>query len=204
MGLTVVMANAAMIAYGARRILRTKPVSAARAPGTRAGEGSCAPARLNRSALLPGTSIAVSPLPDSRDASSATQISMLGAPSSGHLHVGVRGSRSGRHTGRLVAYSQGDGFSFLPDKAFVEGETVTVRGIADAHAFAYRFVVASKDQLPYSPPGKQSYGTHSQIDRYRSRPDLVPPSVDVTSVSPRRTRASCSRHRTRARARTAR
>ena len=43
---------------------------------------SCVPAHLNASALIPGTPLAVSPLPGSRDAPLGTQISLLGAPSS--------------------------------------------------------------------------------------------------------------------------
>ncbi len=36
----------------------------------------------------------------------------------------VRGSRTGSHPGRLEAYSQGDGASFVPAKPFRPGETV--------------------------------------------------------------------------------
>ena len=72
------------------------------------------PAQLNRSAVLPGTSLAVSPLPDSYDASPHTQISLLGAPASALSAVSVRGSQSGPHPGQLRAYSQGDGASFVP------------------------------------------------------------------------------------------
>ena len=39
---------------------------------------------------------------------------------------GVEGSSSGRHGGRLVAFSQGDGASFLPDGPFQAGEQVSL------------------------------------------------------------------------------
>ena len=85
--------------------------------------------RSNRSAVLPGTSLAVSPLPDSYDASPHTQISLLGAPASA-----IGGVRVQRIADRLAlpaacaAYSQGDGASFVPSQPFRAGETVTVRG----------------------------------------------------------------------------
>src|SRR5437879_13555403 len=59
------------------------------------------PAHLNASALLPGTSVAVSPLPGSRDASAFTQVSFLGAPAGALSSIGVSGSRTGRHEGTL-------------------------------------------------------------------------------------------------------
>jgi hypothetical protein len=46
----------------------------------RAARASCVPAVLNRTAVLSGTSLTVSPLPDSLDASPNTQISLLGTP----------------------------------------------------------------------------------------------------------------------------
>ena len=70
----------------------------------------------------------VSPLPDSLDAPNATQISFLGAPVPALADISVSGSRTGNHPGRLEAYSQGDGASFMPSKPFHQGETVTVRG----------------------------------------------------------------------------
>ena len=41
--------------------------------------------------------------------------------------ISVVGSRTGAHAGRLEAYSQGDGASFVPARPFAEGERVTVR-----------------------------------------------------------------------------
>jgi Arylsulfotransferase (ASST) len=178
LGAVVALANVAMLAYGARRILTSHTRYTARSTVP------CAPAELNRSAVLPGTTLAVSPLPGSRDASPATQISLLGTPGVNRVRVRVRGSASGGHSGRLAPYSQGDGFSFLPEKPFLPGESVTVRGAVGTKRFAFRFQVARQDQIPYTPPGKQSFGTASQIQRFHSRPDLIPPSVDVTTDAP--------------------
>jgi Arylsulfotransferase (ASST) len=174
----VALTNIAAVADGAKRIVAEQ----AAYHGQRAPR--CFPSRLNQSAVLPGTTLAVSPLPDSLDASPATQISLLGAPSSQLGHVTVSGSRTGSHSGRLLAYSQGDGASFVPSRPFRSGEIVTVRGRVGAAPFAFHFVVAEQDPIPHTPPGKQSEGTPSEVQSYHSRTDLKPPSVVVTTDSP--------------------
>lgn len=77
-----------------------------------AASADCEASTMNVSAALAGGRVTVSPSPDSRDASSSTQISMLGVPAAELQNVTVAGSRSGRHVGSLLAYSQGDGASF--------------------------------------------------------------------------------------------
>src|SRR5664280_2442871 len=119
-----------------------------------ASVGRCVPAALNVSAVLPGTSLAASPLPGSYDASPHTQISLLGVPAAELTGIRVSGSRTGSHAGSLRAYSQGDGASFLPAKPFRSGETVAVSGSVGSgsgrRAFSYRFAVATPDRLPYA------------------------------------------------------
>lgn len=153
-----------------------------------AAEVPCAPATLNRSAVLPGTTLAVSPLPDSYDASPLTQISLLGAPASAIAVLSVRGSETGQHAGRLLAYSQGDGASFLPAKAFAPGEKVTVRGRVQVGAreqpFAYHFVVAFREPVDYaaaSPPSVPH--DYNEMQHFHSRPELEPPVFVVTARS---------------------
>src|ERR1039458_307921 len=102
----VTLSSVTTLAIASRRIVAEE--SAYSAP---AGP-QCVPAELHRSAVLPGTSPAASPLPDSYDASPHTQISLLGAPPGALSGVRVSGSQSGSHAGRLLAYSQGDGASF--------------------------------------------------------------------------------------------
>src|SRR5271166_1007672 len=118
----VVLASATTLAIASKRI------SAEQAAYSAPSAGRWTPAALNLSAVLPGTRLAVSPLPDSYDASARTQISLLGAPASAIAGIHVSGSQTGSHSGRLLAYSQGDGASFVPSKPFQPGETVTVRG----------------------------------------------------------------------------
>jgi hypothetical protein len=143
----------------------------------------CVPTALNRSALLPGTNLAVSPLPESLDASATTQISLLGVPVTHLSHVQVSGSRTGAHTGRLEGYSQGDGASFVPSKPFAAGEVVTVHGLAGAPAksFSYTFTVATQVPLPRSPVAIATSAKPSEVQHYHSRPDLQPPTIAVTT-----------------------
>jgi hypothetical protein len=147
---------------------------------------SCLPATLNNSALQGGI-VTVSPLPGSRDASPATQISFRGVPASQLKIASVIGSSSGRHAGRLLAYSQGDGASFVPQKAFTAGERVSVRAQLTAggraHTIIDQFVVAYRDYLSSTP--QRTYGGHAnESQSFVSRPDLHPPGVAVTVSSP--------------------
>src|SRR5262249_19821583 len=127
------LSSATTLAVSSRRIAAEQTVY--RAPAS----GRCVPATLNRSAVLPGTSLAVAPLPGSYDASPRTQISLLGAPPGALGAVSARGSRSGWHPGRLRAYSQGDGASFVPSRPFRPGEAVTVHGRLRSGARTERF-----------------------------------------------------------------
>lgn len=147
----------------------------------------CTPATLNRSDVLPGTGLAVSPLPDSYDASPQTQISLLGAPPSDLVDVTVSGSQTGSHAGRLLGYSQGDGASFVPSQPFASGETVTVRGKLEIGArstqLAFHFVVASLDALPYSAPSQHPDKDPNEVQHFASRPELQPPAIAVSERS---------------------
>src|SRR3954469_19538131 len=84
---------------------------------------TCVPTSIDNSALQ-ADGVTLSPLPGSRDASPQTQISFLGVPARDLAVLSVTGSRSGAHPGRLAAFSQDDGASFLPARPFLEGERV--------------------------------------------------------------------------------
>jgi hypothetical protein len=170
----------ALTAGGQRIIAEEAAFRGPPAPG-------CVPATLDRSDVLPGTKLEVSPLPDSLDATPHTQISLLGAPKSQLAQVSVSGSITGAHAGRLVAYSQGDGASFLPNDPFLPGETVTVHGkLLDGKSsqpFAFRFTISVPDPIPWEPPGKEPAGTSVEVQHYHSAPQLQPPSIQVTTGS---------------------
>ncbi|MCW3069653.1 MAG: hypothetical protein JWL67_2278 [Solirubrobacterales bacterium] len=145
---------------------------------------NCTPATLNNSAIQ-GGSVTVSPLAGSRDVSPRSQISFLGAPAARLSAITVVGSRTGRHTGRLAAYSQGDGASFLPARPFAEGERVTVLGrlrsgrsltpLRDTFNIARANPVSSTPEAIH--PGRE-------VQSFLSRPDLHPPALSVTTASP--------------------
>jgi hypothetical protein len=147
---------------------------------------ACAPTALNVSAALAGGALTVSPGPGTRDASYETQISVLGVPAGRIADVRVSGSRSGAHPGRLIAYSQGDGASFVPDRFFDQGEVVRVsarlRTAAGSAPVAWSFTVAQRDSTSRSletPPPPPPPPKYEELQHYVSRPDLKPPSVTV-------------------------
>ncbi len=189
MSLRNVLIGASVLLAGAcaaTLAMASKRIAAEQAAFDAPAQPTCTPALLNRSDLLPGTSLAVSPLPDSYDASTRTQISLLGVPSAAISDVSVSGSQSGAHGGRLEAYSQGDGDSFLPASPFLTGETVTVRGkLATAKGeqpFAFRFTVARQDPIDgvaaASAPLPRDY---NEEQHFHSRPELQPPVLVVTT-----------------------
>jgi hypothetical protein len=164
--------------------------AAAAAPGTVGGAaaqpargGRCVPSHLNGSDIVPGTSLAVSPLPGSYDASPATQISMVGAPPSALSGIRATGSQTGSHPGSLHAYTQGDGASFVPSKPFRPGEWVTVSGKVSGRSFSYRFAVALIDPIPIARSPVADRDPNEKL-HFLSRPDLEPPSIIVTAHSP--------------------
>ncbi len=153
---------------------------------------SCVPASLNVSAALAGERVTVSPGPGTRDASATTQISMLGVPAGELADVTVKGSRTGLHPGRLAAYSQGDGASFLPSRPFDDGELVSVHAEVleggRAIPFAWSFTVAVRDDPGTASATNTANGTSSaplpapkEYQSFHSRPELRPPDVTVSS-----------------------
>jgi len=128
----------------------------------------------------------MSPLLGSRDASPQTQISFLGPPAGELSKISVVGSRTGVHTGRLLAYSQGNGASFVPAKPFAQGETVTVNaqlGTGGAvQPLVDSFTVAYQDPITTTPEAIHP-GSPGDVQGFRSRPDLRPPTVTVTARS---------------------
>jgi hypothetical protein len=147
---------------------------------------TCTPASLDNSALQ-DRAVTISPLPGARDAAPQTQISFLGVPAGQLSVVSVVGSRTGAHAGRLQAYSQGDGASFLPTRPFAQGERVTVlarlRGGGSTHTLTDRFAIASQDAITSTPEAVHPGGA-SEVQHFHSRPDLQPPVVTVTAQSP--------------------
>ncbi len=173
---TLILGPAAVLGSG---LALAAPVAAVTGP-------ACGPATLDSSALQDGA-VTVSPLPGSRDAAPQTQISFLGVPAGELSVLSVTGTRTGVHTGRLAAYSLGDGASFLPSEPFAEGERVTVRARVRIGGASYplydQFAIASQDAISSTPETTYA-GSAAEVQSFHSRPDLRPPLVTVTAQSP--------------------
>lgn len=183
------LAAIAMVSVGA---IAPTPARAAAAEG--ASAPSCVPAHLNVSEALAGGRVTVSPGPETADASAQTQISMLGVPASELTDVTVSGSRSGPHPGRLLAYSQGDGASYVLERPLTEGEGVSVHAVlvegARAIPFSWSFTVAVRDNPGASSaavvgvaknPSAQPSAAPVDYQSFHSRPELRPPDITVSA-----------------------
>jgi hypothetical protein len=147
---------------------------------------ACVPSSLDNSALQDGA-VTVSPLPGSRVASPQTQISFLGVPAGDLSEVSAVGSETGTHSGRLEAYSDGDGASFVPTRPFAEGERVTVHARlrlgSSVKVLGDVFGIAHEDHIT-STPAPVYPGSSSEFESFYSRPELHPPVLTVTAASP--------------------
>jgi hypothetical protein len=128
--------------------------------------------------------VTVSPAPRAESASPRSQISFRGPPPSRLGPIELSGSRTGRHHGTLRAHSDDRGASFVPDKPFEPGEEVTVRTaltIDGAPQGDFSFSVAR----PATEPVGRVENRGGDIQRFRSRPDLKPPVITMTTRSHR-------------------
>jgi Arylsulfotransferase (ASST) len=178
---SIILSTVTSLAFAAKRIAAEDAAySGPSAP-------QCVPSQLNRSDILPGTSLEVSPLPDSLDAPYATQVSFVGAPVSALSSISVSGSRTGNHPGRLEAYSQGDGASFVPTKPFSQGETVTVHGKVTRNGktapFAFHFTTAIENPLAHPASAPNPPAKSGELDAFHSRPELKVPVITVGANS---------------------
>ncbi len=185
-GLLGLISRPAERSVHALRVAERSPT--ARKASTRTTAVRCLPPRPDISAALAGGRLTVSPAPASRDASASTQISLLGVPAGELSDVTVTGSRSGTHTGRLLSYSQGDGASFLPTRPFADGEQVTVRASLTSAGvstpFAWGFAIAVRDTAGAAGGSSPRAPRPNDYQSFRSRPDLKPPTVTVTTHAP--------------------
>jgi Arylsulfotransferase (ASST) len=128
----------------------------------------------------------VFPFPNTHYDLPGTQIVFRGIPASAIGPIAVTGSKTGPHTGRIEADSDGDGGSFLPDKPFAAGERVTVATHLDlvgAAAGTFSFQIAQPAApIPYSRLPLVPAGSNG-VQRFRSRPDLQPAALTVTKDS---------------------
>ncbi len=136
--------------------------------------------------------IRVYPSPDTVTASPTTQISFRHVPAA-HItnsSIHVSGSRTGAHTGRIVADSTGNGASFYPAKPFSPGERVDVTApdtICGAKGSSAHFTV-TKVKTHALPKGKSTRKTKpttaGDLQHFATEPDLEPPVVTVDKAHP--------------------
>ncbi len=185
LAVAIIAGSVATLTFGARRI------AAENAAYNGPAAPKCFPSHLGTSSVLPGTHLSVSPLPDSMDASHDTQISLLGYPIGELSSISVSGSRSGGHSGRLEAYSQGDGASWVPSKAFDSGESVVVRGrlniAGKSYPFAFHFTTAIADPIGHPASTPKPAGKPTELFAFHSQPNFHAPIVTVDSYSPSQT-----------------
>ena len=130
----------------------------------------------------PASALTISPLPGTPAAMPQTQISFLGAPAGALSAVSVVGSRSGRHSGRLRAYSSATGASFLPSRPFTPGEHVSVRARLRVGHSVQLISTHFKVAVPVAPPTTGFPvvpGTAADLQSFQSEPQLHPPVVRV-------------------------
>ncbi len=143
-------------------------------------------AALCLAASASASAVTISPLPGTPTAMPQTQISFLGASAGALSSISVVGSASGRHSGRLRAYSSATGASFLPSRPFTPGERVTVHARwsvgKQTRPLSTFFTVAH----PVAPPtgGFPTVpGTEADVQRFLSKPNLDPPTVTIHQAS---------------------
>jgi len=112
----------------------------------------------------------------------STMVTLRGAGADALDDLVVTGSRSGRHRGRLVEHPDGRGAAFVPDEPFAPGERVTV----EAERIAGKqtsFGIARALTAPAPPFDVAKPATDAHVQAFRSRPDLRPPAVAVSTRS---------------------
>jgi Arylsulfotransferase (ASST) len=167
-------------------LLSSGKLSGARAVVPPSGPSpACLPASIARSAALAGTTVDVSPAPETDTANPATQISFLGEPVANIQDVSVEGSRTGYHYGHLYGYYQGDGASFVPDRPFDAGERVTVGARIGASGserrVSFSFHVATPYPLTGIPGFPNPQAAPATYQSFVSAPGMRAPVMDVTS-----------------------
>ncbi|MCW2506459.1 MAG: ArsR family transcriptional regulator [Actinomycetia bacterium] len=147
--------------------------------------GGAAPSRAQATRVSP-PAVSVFPIPGSRVATPQTQIAFRGVSPAGLGPVTVVGSRTGTHRGRVEGDSDGNGASFLPAQPFRPGERVTVSTglqVQGGASGTFSFHVGTPAGAIPAQAAPQASRLPGDVLTFRSRPDLQPPSVELTRVS---------------------
>ncbi len=173
-------------------LLVTGALSGTSKSAATASSPACLPSTLNHDARLAGTSLDVSPAPETGTANPHTQISFLGVPATQIREVSVTGTHSGPHPGRLRDYSQGDGASFLPDTPFAPGEHVSVRatilsagtptGTRRGKTVTFGFRVDTPYSTASIPPFPNPHAAPADYESFDTLPGAQVPILSVTNA----------------------
>ncbi|MGH2559713.1 MAG: arylsulfotransferase family protein [Thermomicrobiales bacterium] len=128
--------------------------------------------------------IAVFPPPDTRTASPGTEITFRGIQADELGAVKVVGAQSGAHSGIMAPHSDGRGASYVPDAPFQPGESVTVWAglpLGETADGSIAFTVARPAPPPHVEETRESDDPAAAPRVFRSRPDLLPPVITVTT-----------------------
>ncbi len=129
-----------------------------------------------------GGGLAISPAPNTPDASPGTQISVLGVPRRSIRGVSVTAASTGPHSGRLLAYSGHRGASFVLDQPLAQGESVSVAiRIRGRKPIDYGFTVATLGTT--QPPLNLNSTQPDKLDHFVTEPGLTPPKITVNKTS---------------------
>lgn len=134
-------------------------------------------------AAAQATTVTVFPTPSDHLAATQTQITIRGLPTSAFGTITVTGSKTGAHTGTVEADSDGDGGSFIPDKPFQAGETVTVTtglDVAGASGGTWQFTIATPATVTQRKL-KPEAGTDGSTWSYSTNRSIHPPAIAVTT-----------------------
>jgi hypothetical protein len=132
-----------------------------------------------------GAAVSAYPSPGSHLALPGTQISLRGVAPGDVGPLEIVGSVSGRHSGRLLAHSDGHGASFVPDQPFKAGEAVAVRtrlDILGAHNGNYGLQIERPTRIFPPMPFVAPVDHGSGVQRFHSRHDLVPMKLTVPTL----------------------
>jgi hypothetical protein len=145
---------------------------------------------LTLAAPVEAKQIAAYPSPGSFFASPTTDIALNGVTRAKVGRITVRGSRTGVHPGRIVAWGGPVGVSFVPNRPFAAYERVTVTsrkhsfyGTGGRRSYSFRvgkFLRTNLGADPYSPPKGQK---PREEQTYETMPLLVP-KVTVNTDQP--------------------
>ncbi|MFL5779693.1 MAG: arylsulfotransferase family protein [Thermoleophilaceae bacterium] len=138
-----------------------------------------------------GGAVAMYPIGSTTTANPDTTISFRGATKL--KDFSVTGSSTHHHSGTWREHPDGQGVSFIPDKSFKLGELVTVhtttkvKRATKAHNIRFRiYRTPNPDDLrnAYGQFHKDPEGDPKESEHFRTRTDLRPPDLKVTTNKP--------------------